>query len=47
MMGDWGAAYQDKVRKMKMSAPAPGTDGRLATAASQRAATVQVAGGKR
>lgn len=29
MMGDWGAAYQDKVRKMKMSAPAPGSGGRL------------------
>ena len=37
MMGDWGAAYQDKVRKMKMSAPAPGTGGRLAAAASQQA----------
>jgi DNA-binding HxlR family transcriptional regulator len=46
MMGDWGAAYQDKVRKMKMSAPAPGTSGRLTTVASQRAGTGQVAGGK-
>jgi DNA-binding HxlR family transcriptional regulator len=33
MMGEWGAAYQDKVRKMKMSAPAPGTGGRLSVAA--------------
>jgi DNA-binding HxlR family transcriptional regulator len=47
MMGDWGAAYQDKVRKMKMSAPAPATGGRLAIAASQHAATGQVGGGKR
>lgn len=29
MMGDWGAAYQDKVRKMKMSAPAASTGGTL------------------
>jgi DNA-binding HxlR family transcriptional regulator len=38
MMGDWGSAYQDKVRKMKMNAPAPGAGGRLAAAASQQAA---------
>jgi DNA-binding HxlR family transcriptional regulator len=29
MMGEWGAAYQDKLRKMKMGAPAPETRGRL------------------
>jgi DNA-binding HxlR family transcriptional regulator len=32
MMGDWGAVYQDKLRKMKMNAPAPAAGGRLATA---------------
>src|SRR5215510_13295563 len=30
MMGEWGATYQDRVRKMKMNAPQPGTAGRLA-----------------
>lgn len=31
MMGDWDAAYQDKVRKMKLNAPPAGNGGRLAT----------------
>ena len=39
MMGDWGAAYQDKVRKMKMSAPAPATGGRLPAAPGRHPAT--------
>ena len=29
MMGDWGAEYQDQVRKMKMGAPTPAAGGRL------------------
>jgi len=29
MMGEWGAMYQDKIRKMKMSAPALAAGGRL------------------
>ena len=37
MMGEWGAAYQGKLRQMKMSAPAPRTGGQLG--ASARAAS--------
>lgn len=33
LMGDWGAQYQDTVRKMKMGAPAPVEGGRLRTGA--------------
>jgi DNA-binding HxlR family transcriptional regulator len=32
LMGDWGSVYQDKLRKMKMSAPPPEAGGRLQAA---------------
>lgn len=41
MMGEWGAAYQDKVRKMKMGAPPAEAGGRLQPGGSRsRAAAV-------
>jgi DNA-binding HxlR family transcriptional regulator len=39
LMGDWGAVYQDKVRKMKMSAPPSEAGGRLLQAAGKGSPT--------
>ena len=40
MMGEWGTVYQDKVRKIKMSAPAAESSGRLNVPLSRRAGGV-------